>query len=235
MNRNSPGDEEYDRSKPGPKFGVTEREGVLALVARLDRIGYNQYDIAREIGREFRGKQVSQQYVSVMLKEIRERYLLQQKVERQHLIAVKIEQYRDIYRQAYEAWVRSSSGLERTTEESVLRPQPKTQDPVGKRVRGEKVDKASELAHRLVVIKRVVLKEGRAGAAEFLRVMAECLQAERELLGLDAPKKIEGEMKQKVTLDWDTELAPKDYVGEELAKVEGQAPLPSTNGESRHG
>ena len=51
----------------GPAFTATEREGVLAEVARLDRAGHTQADIARRVG-------VSQPQVCGYLRTTRDRY-----------------------------------------------------------------------------------------------------------------------------------------------------------------
>ena len=56
-------------AKSGPKgWSLTDREAVKAEVAKLDRRGYNQYQIAAALGR------VSQATVCNMLKEIRADY-----------------------------------------------------------------------------------------------------------------------------------------------------------------
>jgi hypothetical protein len=91
---------ERDYSKGGPKFTKTEREAVKDRVAFLDRMGYNQYQIAAQVG-------VSQPVVGNYLAQIRESYRKSQQRHRSELVEEKLAQYRELRQEAYEAWVRS--------------------------------------------------------------------------------------------------------------------------------
>lgn len=220
----------------GPKFSPTEREGVLEYVARMDALCYNQYQIAAGVYEVF-GKTLSQPAVSVMLKEIRAR-LRERGLQAQEERAARCTaQYELIFNEAWESFVRSREDLERVTEEWAMRavaPNPETLDELNG-VGGDRADrrrhpkdkrKLMVLEQKLEVVRRTVVKEGRAGSAGFLTVMADCVAAIRELEGLDAPKKIEVGAKVAVgtPFDWDAFLASTqakpDLIKEKLAAIE---------------
>lgn len=74
--------------------------------------------------------------------------------------------YAEAMKEAWEAWERSKEDRLRVTEEG--------EDHLGARKR-----------------KSSVMREGQAGDASYLRVILDCLKAERDLLGMDATKKVE--------------------------------------------
>lgn len=206
----------------GPKFSNTGREAVLALVAKMDLAGHNQYDIARQIGVEF-GEGVTQPQVCQYLKKVRERFILEQGMAREEHVAKSIARLEHMYKEAYEAWCRSKSGMERIVEEHTLKP-----IPLLPGAKGNKQNVMVEIERKLELVKRTVLREGKAGASEFLGIMERCLAAERDLLGLDAPKRTMNMDIPATTLNWDGELQMKDDVGEELKRVEALPPKKET-------
>lgn len=208
------------RGRPtGPKFTPSEREAVLELVAHLDRHGYNQYDIARRVGKEFgEEKELNQATISDMLKLIRERYMILQNANRDEDIAITRMRIRDVYRQAYEAWERSCTGVERVVEEHMLRPIPSPG-----RKKGNKIDQSVELERKLELIKRTIMREGRAGASQFLNVMADCIKQERELRGLDEPKRTINDVNASVVqVNWNDVLGMSDEVEKRLEGEESK-------------
>jgi hypothetical protein len=88
------------QSKRGPKFTDTQREEVKAEVAKLDRLGFNQYQIADKLG-------VTQPQICQYLAQIREEYKRIRNFHRGELVEEKLAQYRELRQEAYEAWVRS--------------------------------------------------------------------------------------------------------------------------------
>lgn len=102
--------------KSGSKRTKTEREHARAEVARLDRKGYGQIAIARKL-------RVSQPQVCYDLKVIRKRFVETQMAERGALVAEKLEQYRGLLSELWDAWERSKKGQlpENAYMESILR------------------------------------------------------------------------------------------------------------------
>src|SRR4051812_23819915 len=90
------------------KFTKTEREAVLAEVARLDRLGWNQFEIATAV-------KVTQPQVCHYLRKIRQRHQDSQLEERGALVREKLEQYRDVMLEAWAAWERSRRDARRLT------------------------------------------------------------------------------------------------------------------------
>lgn len=151
-----------------PKFKTpTDKEEVLATVAKLNRRGYSQYAIADQVG-------VNQSTVSYYLKEIRQRYTQSIVNERKELVAEKLEQVREVITEAWEAWVRSKKDREKVTEEETS-------------------------SNGYIKTKTGASREGQFGEVAYLNTVLRCIQAERELLGLDAPKTVTATVQ---TLDW---------------------------------
>lgn len=127
------------KQRRGPKHKTKlDREHTLQEVARLERSGFNQYEIAARLG-------FSQAQVSIYQKQLRERYAASQLNDTAELVAEKWAQYDDVVREAKLAWDRSQE----------------SDDPDVRK----------------------------AGDAAFLRVQMEAWDAQRKLLGLDAPTK----------------------------------------------
>jgi predicted transcriptional regulator len=89
----------------GPKRTVQEREEDLEKVALLHRRGYNQRQISEKLG-------VTQQQVSYDLAALRKRYAETQLEETGAAIAEKVEQFREVFKEAWEAWERSKQSSE---------------------------------------------------------------------------------------------------------------------------
>lgn len=139
----------------------TEREEHLQKVALLDRRGWGQYDIARELG-------VSQALISKDLKIIRKRYVEAMHQSRDELIAEMIVKYQDVRRSAWAAYDRSETDSRKEVEEFAV----------------AKGDDGS-YAESEVRIRRIVTVEGRLPNNQYLQTINATLEAERKLLGLD--------------------------------------------------
>jgi transcriptional regulator with XRE-family HTH domain len=151
---------------PGRKRTKTQREADKAEVERLDRRGYSQRQIAERLG-------VAPSQVCYDLKLLRKRYQDTQLAERSAAVAEKLEQYREVRREAWEAWDRSKDNKEKEIKEKISN--------LAQQAEAGAVEK----------LKAVITTEGRLPGNEYLRTILETLQDERELLGLDAPKKQE--------------------------------------------
>lgn len=166
----------------------TEKEAVLAEVAKLDRRGHTQHEIRKALAATF-GLKVGQPMVSIYLKEIRTNYVREQSEQRAELVAEKIEQYREVRREAWAAWERSKKNSTRkVSERSPPPPQKEVPDErgmVGKFKGGFKRKDAAEPAESLRLLKEIVTQEGRLPANEYLATVMKTLDAECKLLGLE--------------------------------------------------
>lgn len=155
----------------------TKTERVIALeeVARLDRRGYNQFQIADLLG-------VTQQQVSYDLKAIRKQYAEATIATRAEYVAEKIEQLREVEREAWAAWDRSKENHERTTEttekveQPVAAPSASTETTLGPEGGGNR-------------LKTIIMKEGRLPESAYLQTIIACHKEEAALRGLYPPIK----------------------------------------------
>jgi predicted transcriptional regulator len=144
------------------------REEHLEEVARLDRRGYSTYDIARKLG-------VTQGQVSYDIKKIRDRYA---KMATEHYaakVAQKRVEYREVRKEAWEAWERSKEDARRRVEET------------GTGGSGSTWEKTAETT------------EGRLPDNSYLKTIVDTLKAECDLEGLNKPLRIKGEVS---VIDW---------------------------------
>src|SRR5262245_27868678 len=134
----------------GPKRTRTQREADLAETARLDRMGFTQREIAERIG-------VSSVQICFDLRKLRKRYVEQANVHAGEKIGELLAGYRDVRREAWQAWERSCLETRRVTTRTG-----------GKH--GEAV---------------TTTVEARLPGAEYMQVVLDTYAAERKLLGLD--------------------------------------------------
>lgn len=185
----------------------TEREELTLKIARMDRQGYNQYEIGEAVG-------LSQPRVSSYLKEIRERYNRSIIQEREALVKESESTYRDIMREAWLAWEKSKRDARKHVDEEM------TPVSAGKGRGGKGYNKSVDTV------------EGRIPAVGFLNVIRECRDAIDDLYGLKAPKKVDARV---AVLDWDAVLGEvgsgpvEDVIEGKLAEMEASLPqLPHT-------
>lgn len=224
------------------KLTTTQEEELLAEVARLDRRGYGQHAIAREL-RERGIVSVTQPMICQYLKRIRARYEEAQVINRAAYVSQLVENYRDIMQEAWSAWERSKSDRESVTTEKAPPPPPPPESrlPRGRANRQGGFNGRDEQAS-LRLLREIVRTEGRLPASEYLGTVLKCLEAIRALLGLDQPAKSQVDMTVQ-TLSWDSLLAQSpppvtgdadDPVEREIIHIDpGQKALPAasnTNG-----
>jgi hypothetical protein len=154
----------------GPKLKtVTEREQVLACVARLDRMGMSQFEI-RDALRDEMGVSVSQPMIGRYLEKIRERYKQKILADRESKVNEMLAGIRDVRAQAWKGWMLSHDDAEKMVEEfGIDREQVSDGDYI-----------TSE-----ILVKRINAREGRLPDNSFLATIRATLKDERELLGLD--------------------------------------------------
>lgn len=174
----------------------TERERLRAEIAALDHRGYSQEQIGAKLG-------MAKPTVNHHLKKIRARYRETQLEETRGSIYCKLLQYRELRREAWDAWERSKEdGVRTITERTAplrIGKEAETVDGKGRKRPRKNAKPAPGTADDLRTTRVATVVEGRLPATEYLKIIADCLKAERELLGLDAPKKTQVMVQ---TLDW---------------------------------
>lgn len=175
----------------GVKFSIVEREEVYQRVTRMYLEGVRNQDIAKDIG-------VSIPQVTYYIKRLKKEFA----ARRPDPIAVMIEERRDqiksIRVEAWRAYRLSIADKQRETTEA-----------------WETDDKDDEDAKKSIAkLKRIITKEGRLPANEYLQTMIQTLKMESELDGLEAPKKVDA----TITI-WDA-LAKGEAV--QVADLDGE-------------
>lgn len=192
------------RKKSGPISRTpTEREEHLELVAKMDRRGHTQHEIAIATNR-------SQPAISQDLAIIRQRYRESMLKSQGDLVQEKLQQYKEVRRIAWLAYDRSMEDAEKEVEEFGT-------------IREE--DGSGDYSTSEARIKRITTREGRLPANAYLTTIMQTLEAERKLLGLDEAVKVDLSGTIGV-FSWDTLLsamsAPQTNDAEKrLAEVEG--------------
>jgi hypothetical protein len=206
------------KGKQGPKRTYLEREDHYALIAKLDRRGYTQCAIAEKLG-------LSPSQVSLDVKEMRRRYYGVQMAQTGEMIREKLAQYREVRKEAWEAYDRSKEDHVTRRQELVPIPHEEGEDEGGKGREGSTSYKES--MRRLKVI---ITREGRLPENRYLQTILDTLKAEEELCGL-IPKDPAPNVNVQV-INWDAfHLAPEkrdidsDPVEEEIRR----AALPPPN------
>jgi predicted transcriptional regulator len=174
--------------KKGPKFTPTDRERVIAEVARLDRRGYSQWDIADHVG-------VCQSTVGQYLATIRQRYKEEARDELTSMREEKRRALEDLRAEAWLAYERSKEDKER-----IVKEKGKTLKPV--QVPGQSPGEKRTLKASFELLKEVTTREGRLPESEYLRIVLETHKAEIALYGLNEPE----QLKITAGLDWNALL-----------------------------
>lgn len=164
----------------GRKFPTKmAREGAMAKVAELDRRGFTQSEIADEL-------QLSTVTVGKMQRELRIKYAEVVAGSTTEMLTEKLEQYREIRKEAWRAWEKSKKDNKKIVEEFQ---KPFIQDKKGYNSTG--LSRIKSLENQMEKLKEVITREGRLPGADYLNLVMKTLEAERELLGLDEPKQID--------------------------------------------
>jgi len=176
-------------ARMGPKLTPTQRAAKKVEAERLDAAGWYQTDIAAKLG-------VSQPLISQWLSKMRADYRKEIIDNRQDAIMNKLIQYRHDLREVMEAWERSKSNQEKVVSKEVPVENCAVCSGTGKikarLVRGATVPASVCNACNgkgkiggVVEITRTT--EGRLPDPAYYNILLKIREAERELLGLDAP------------------------------------------------
>lgn len=182
---------------PGPKLhSPLEYDMVMELVARMSRRGHTQHEIREALDKEL-GVVVGQGTVSTYLKQVRVRY---QKTERENsaeLVGEKLAQIQEVRKEAWAAYERSKQDTDKSVQEWVMLPEDiSKREPNGSLK--SKIER--QLMGQLRKVKEIITRQGRVPGAEYLRIVMDTLEAEREMLGLDEAKKVDI---TQTTMNWD--------------------------------
>ena len=198
------------KGKAGPKRkSKWEREQALAETARLSRMGYTQWQIAEKLG-------VSGPQVHYDQQIIKKRYAETQLGSRAELVNEKLSQLEDVCKEAAEAYEQSKLPAKKVVEERapewdcpvcdgegwvIKRRKAKPTDIEGDGLRileGVQFVEEDKLCFKCEgrgvrggVIKVTEQTEERLPANEYLTTILNTVKQGRELLGLDAPKKVD--------------------------------------------
>ena len=154
------------------KLSEPQKVQVKALIAKYDGRGWTQHMIVEVIKRQL-GISISQPMVGIYRKQMLAETAKAYRGNWEEMVAQKVEQLRDVRREAWDAWVRSSEDAQKLVEEYG-----QVKEAVGD---GDYVTSEE-------MIKRVITKEGRLPDNAYLNTIMKTLDAERELLGLDECK-----------------------------------------------
>lgn len=208
---------EYTGKKRGPKSKTrTELLDGLQQIAQMHNRGYSQTEIAIKMG-------LTQAAISIKLKQIRQKYVQQQEEWTHDMIAEKLEQYREVRKEAWEAWERSKLDSKKRVKE-VSPSKPKQLDD-------------GTVEEQEARVKLILTKEGRLPSAQYLQIVLDTFKAERDLLGLDEAKKVEVNAS---VFSWDTLLqgiqeAVPDTVEQQILEVENRVIEDQSNKEQSNG
>ncbi len=119
------------------------------------------------------------------------------------MVEEKLAQYREVRCEAWRAWELSKETSVRTVEEFTPSPALEPEEAESGKGMKKRTKVEAELQSELRKIKRIVTEEGGRPSDRYLNIIILCLNAERELLGLDESKKLEVTTTQ---IDWDTLL-----------------------------
>lgn len=158
-----------------------EIEERLNEVSRLRRRGHSVEDVATMMN-------LSIQKVYLAIRKIYKKYEAQQVESRGAYVQEQLDKLADVRLEAWKAWERSQLKAEKVVEELGC-----VEDDDGG---------FAESLHRMRIINTV---EGRIGENAYLVTILRTFEAERQLLGLDAPKQVNAEVKVNVQV-WETLL-----------------------------
>src|ERR1700690_3105196 len=151
------------------KLNEVQRLQVKSLILKLDGRGWSQFQIRDELKRQL-GVEISQPMVSIYRKQVWQETTTDFHANKEHAVPIKVEQLRDIRREAWSAWERSSEDASKVVLEFANQT-----EQVG----------IDDYVTSEVMLKRIETKEGRLPDNAYLTTILKTLEQERQLLGLD--------------------------------------------------
>jgi hypothetical protein len=189
--------------KVGENRAVGQREYDRAELAKWMRRGATQAWIAERLGVSTQTIHLDWRILVTQMRQFRD-------TDVEAAIAIKLEEYAEIKREAWEAWEKSKVEWHKTVEDSYTRADG---SPGGK---------------------ITTTTEDCVGDSRFLQIIMSCLAAERELQALDPPKVVQGHLSGSITWDILLGAIPSGPVPDEveaaIARELGMASMPGTGG-----
>lgn len=148
-------------------------------LARLMRRGWTQEQIAQRFGISV--SQVQRDW-KVIVKRLQEQMLLDAKEHAARLV----EELAEVKREAWCAWDKSKQDATRKVEEEAM--PLRLGEPLVDKSKDRDSSTPPTSPPQLQKVRVTTTTEGRTGDPNYLRTVLQCIQAERELLGVDAPK-----------------------------------------------
>jgi len=192
--------------------GKGERARRLAKIAKLERQGYTQAEIAKMLG-------CTQPAVSVALTKVRNHYLNVMEEDVRVSQGHKSAQVMDVFREAVKGWKHSWGKIAAELKQELLA-------ELAAALEGE--EGVEELLG-LLKTKGLTVRVQAAPRNEFLQTMLSCVSQWRAIHGLDAPKQVDMKHSGGVSLDW-TQLVQAVGEDETEDKIEKEL-LKMLNGE----
>lgn len=170
----------------------------MAEMAKMLRRGVSRVEIARKMGVPISRINYDWKFVLKQLRDSRSE-------DSKAMVEATLEQYAEVKKEAWEAWELAKEGFRRTVTEETPVPAPKQpkggEGAKGKPGRPSLAERLGEPVHfgnrspeamadKLRRTKVTVTQENRSPPAEFLRIILQVLEAERELLALNPPKEL---------------------------------------------
>ncbi len=199
---------------PQPSMFRTELQKQLDRnnLVKLMKRGYSIEMVAETLGLSL--NQATTDYHAVLRD-----FVAQREAPSEQLISLKLEEYAEIKRVAWEEWERSKNPIEKEAYATITNPD----------------GSECHIARRF--------KEGRLGGSEYLNIILQCLKAEREMLGLNAAKQVKlgiGKVGEK-GWDWDRFMDAmndpnlgneiEDRIYEGLPRINAEAEVQPLKGE----
>jgi hypothetical protein len=189
------------------KRSATQKTIDRVKMVQLMRRGWTQTAIAQELG--LHQTQISYDW-KIVLREMRE----QQSEDVAEMVTLKLEEYGELKREAWAAYELSKQNAAKRVEEEYVDAEP---DDMARTKRKHPAPTGNGRPTYKKQKKVVTTTEGRLPGAEYLKIVISCLEAERELRGLNPAKKLELTGHQK----WDifTGIPPGDVPDEVEAEI----------------
>lgn len=187
------------------KRNKSQRKEMVDKALHMLSRGESRYSIARQLGE-------SQRVIDQVLKTAVDLVVKERTIADDEERALKIAEYKEVKREAWLAWERSKADAQKIVVER-FKPRPKKDED------GNEVEQPEQK-------KTTRSNEGRLPSSSYLTIILQCIQAERELMGLDPDLNIN--LKQTHAISWDSfsEAARKaasierhDQVEQELMKM----------------
>ncbi len=190
------------------KWTKTQRAEIRSIVAALDRRGFTQREMVVLLA-ERHGYEMSQPMVGKYLKLVRDEYNSREVTDRHEMVQLRLEQYKEIRKEAWMAYDKSMLDAHSCEEHSqtVLVPA-QMLDP----------DASATALASAERLKRIIVVAGRLPEDGYLSIILKTLEDENKLLGLYPDPKQANNVNQ-VNIDVGAILAEATRLAQQQGQV----------------